>query len=131
MKRYIAICLLSVCVLFGLTGCTKVVSERYEVTTAVVTYADYTPARTEIITNGKRAYKEYYPASGYVKLVCKGRIEYLQGASFYERFHEHIGDEVWAVNRIRVYDNDNVKERVVNLFEDRDQAERVCEAQNG
>lgn len=129
MRRCIAICLLFVCAL-SLAGCAKVVSERYEVVPAVVTDAHYTPPRTQITTDGKSIHTQLYPASGYVKFVCEGRNEFLSGVSFYERFHEHVGDEVWALNRIRVYDNDDIKERVVNLFADKEQAERVLEAAN-
>ena len=130
MKRYVAICLLFVCAL-SLTGCAKVVSERYEVVPAVITNASYTPAHTQIITNGKNINTQYYPASRSNKIVCKGRNEYLYGVSYYDRFHDCIGDEVWAINRIRVYDNDDIKERVINLFVDKEQAERVLEADNG
>ncbi len=130
MKRYIVICLLSVCVLFGFMGCAKVVSERYEVVPAVVTDAHYTPPRTQTTTDGKNIRTQTYPASGYIEIVCKGRNEYLSGVSYYYRFHDCIGDEVWALNRIRVYDNDDIKERVVNLFADKEQAERVLEVGN-
>lgn len=124
MKRYIAICLMFVCAL-SLTGCAEVVSERYEIVPAVVTDARYTPACTQITTNGKSINTQYYPASGSIEIVCKGRNEFLYGVSYYDRFYDCIGDEVWAINRIRVYDNDAIKERVINLFTDKEQAERV------
>lgn len=126
MKRYIAILLLFVCVLFELTGCAKVKTERYEVVSTVITNARYTPARTEYKTDSKgRITPHYYAASGLVEFVCKGRSEYLNGVSYYDRFCDHIGEEVWAINRIRAYDNDKIKERVVNLFETKEQAETV------
>jgi len=82
MKRNIAILLLFVCVLFELTGCAKVVSERYEVVPAVVTDVRYTPASTQITTDGKNTRIQPYPASGSITIVCKGRKNiYMESAT--------------------------------------------------
>ena len=110
-----------------LSGCAKVVSESYEVVPAVITDAEYTPAYTVYSYTNKQMQAHHYPESGGVEIVVKGRNEWLSGVSFYERFKDCVGDEVWAIIRIRAYDNDKVKEKVINLFLEREQAERVLE----
>lgn len=123
MKSKAAVVLL---MLLILSGCAKVVSETYEVVPAVVTDASYTPAFVTNSADSKgHITTHYHSASGHVEIVCKGRNEILGGVSFYERFYDHIGDEVWAIIRIRAYDSDKVKETVVNLFETKEQAERI------
>lgn len=133
MKRYIICLFAPVLILIFFAGCAKEVSERYEIVPAVITDAVYIPSMTTVsIVNGKPQ-TQVHPASGHVEIVCKGRNEILQGVSFYERFYEHVGDNVWASSRIRVYDNDRIRETVINIFEDKEQAERILklEGANG
>lgn len=128
MKKLEVVIVLLLVVL--LTGCAKVMTETYEVVPAVVTDASYTPAFVTSSADSKgHITTHYHSASGHVEIVCKGRNEILGGVSLYERFYDHIGDEVWAIIRIRVYDNDKVKETVVNLLETKEQAERLIDTE--
>lgn len=127
--RKVKVALVVLLLLVILSGCARVVSETYEVVPAVVVSANYTPPFvTSSSVNGK-VQTQYHAASGSVKIVCKGRNEFLGGVSFYERFYDHIGDEVWAIIRIRAYDSDKVKETVINLLETKEQAERLLDAE--
>lgn len=125
MKRIKPTIMLLLLMLLILSSCTKVVSETYEVIPVVIVDAAYTPAFTTTSAINGKIQTHYHAASGYVEIAVKGHNEILGGVTYYERFSEYVGEEVWAINRIRVYDNDRIKETVISVFQLKEQAERI------
>jgi hypothetical protein len=123
--RKVIICVLAVLIL---TGCAKVTRREYHAEPVTVLSVDYTAAYQTISTDGKDIYTVNHPEDYDAIVIWQGKQVDIDTAAAYVICKYKLGSEVWAVVETRIYDNDKQKQKLLEVFETKETAERVCKA---
>lgn len=123
--RKVIICVLAVLML---TGCAKVTRREYHAEPVTVLSVDYTAAHTKLMYSGKILLTVHCPEDYDAIVLWQGKQVDIDTAAAYELCKDKLGSEVWAVVETRIYDNDKQKQKLLEVFETKETAERACKA---
>lgn len=113
--RIISILLLTICLVFVLTGCAKCINTEYKTVEVEIVNEYYKKSYTTYLWTGQAGLPKKHPAIYEITVKYNGEEYTFNDEDTYNKYKDKVGQTTTGTLEIRTYDNGSVRYDIIGL----------------